>query len=71
MEKYISLLQIKPPHLQSQYLTEMVNKSDIVFTHKTLELEFVKEKNMLAATEAKKENKGIKKKGGATITLVF
>ncbi len=79
MEKYNLLLQIKPPHMQSKYLTEMVNRSDIIFTHKTLDLEFKKEKKILQekidlgekqkAEKAKKKGKG--KRGGANITLVF
>ena len=64
MDKYNKLLQVKPPHLQSQYLTEIINRSDIVFTHKTLELEFIKEKKVLT-------EKISPKKGGNTITLVF
>jgi len=63
MDKYNLLLHIKPPHLQSEYLSEIINKSDIVITHKTLELEFIKEKKVL--------QERTQKKGGATITLVF
>lgn len=64
MDKYNLLLQIKPPKLKSRYLSKIINKSDIIFTHKTLELEFIKEKRML-------QEKNKPKKGGETITLVF
>lgn len=63
MDKYNLLLQIKPPHLQSHYLSKIINKSDIVFTHKTLELDFMKEK-------ASMEKKNKPRKGGS-ITWVF
>ena len=80
MEKYNLLLQIKPPSLQSKYLSQIVNKSDIIFTHKILELEFKKEKKIMQEkTEGKgkdhntkEKSKSVRKKGGKEfITLVF
>ena len=72
MDKYNLLLQIKPPHLQSQYLSEIINKSDIVFTHKTLDLEFDKEKNIMMEKTGPKDPRGKPKpKKGGGITWVF
>lgn len=65
MDKYKKLLQIKPPYLKTNYLTHIVNKSDIVFTHKTLKLEFDNEKKIMV-----KKTTPSKKRGGLT-TLVF
>lgn len=58
MDKYNLLLKIKPPYIESSYITKLINKNDIVFTHKTLELHFDKEKKIL------KEKLSTSKKGG-------
>lgn len=64
MEKYKILLQIKPPYMTTNYLTNIINSSDIVFTHKTIQMEFNNEKKIMEARSKPP------KKGGM-LTLVF
>lgn len=65
MEKYKILLGVKPPYMITKYLSNIVNSSDIIFTHKTIRLQFNDEKKIMEL-----RNKP-RKKGGSTITLVF
>ena len=69
MDKYLQLVSIKPPQLQTNYLSSLVPKNDITFTHKTLNLRFLKGKKYLR--EVSKPGKIVGKKGGAKKIWVF